>query len=173
MLVFLKQNFRTFERIVNWGGFLRKKIGSLPCWWGKIAFVKNPPKSHKKLTKIKISYVNNPSMTLVNFCRFFLLFFTKTILPHQRWSDPNFIKESTSDVVFFFRSLFLTEGRIYSYWTRTVLFPLLALIPPTAVAMVTNSLEFLVGITGSYAGAGIQYVVPAALVYYARQVKNI
>ena len=73
---------------------------------------------------------------------------------------------------FFFRSLFLTEGRIYSYWTRTVLFPLLALIPPTAVAMVTNSLEFLVGITGSYAGAGIQYVVPAALVYYARQVKN-
>ena len=49
------------------------------------------------------------------------------------------------------------------------MFPLLALIPPTAIAMVTHSLELLVGITGSYAGAGIQYVVPAALVYQARQ----
>jgi len=67
------------------------------------------------------------------------------------------------------KSLFLTEGRMYSYWTRTVVFPLLALVPPTLVAMATHSLEFLVGITGSYAGAGIQYIVPAALVYYARQ----
>lgn len=70
------------------------------------------------------------------------------------------------------KSLFLTEGRMYSYWTRTFLFPLLALAPPTAVAMATHSLEFLVGLTGSYAGAGIQYVVPAALVYYARQQSN-
>jgi len=38
--------------------------------------------------------------------------------------------------------------------------------------MTTNSLEFLVGITGSYAGAGIQYIVPAALVYYARKVRS-
>jgi len=67
------------------------------------------------------------------------------------------------------KSLFLTEGRMYSYWTRTVVFPLLALVPPTCVAMATHSLEFLVGITGSYAGAGIQYIVPAALVYYGRQ----
>jgi len=67
------------------------------------------------------------------------------------------------------KALFLTEGRMYSYWTRTVLFPLLALIPPTCVAMATHSLEFLVGITGSYAGAGIQYIVPAALVFHARQ----
>lgn len=67
------------------------------------------------------------------------------------------------------KSLFLTEGRMYSYWTRNVLFPLLALLPPIGVALATHSLEFLVGITGSYAGAGIQYIVPAALVYYARQ----
>merc|ERR1719367_457375 len=66
------------------------------------------------------------------------------------------------------KSLFLTEGRRYSYWTRTAFFPLLALVPPTAIAMATHSLEFLVGITGSYAGAGIQYIVPAALVYQAR-----
>jgi len=37
------------------------------------------------------------------------------------------------------------------------------------VAFATNSLEFLVGITGSYAGAGIQYVVPAFLVYFSRK----
>ena len=71
------------------------------------------------------------------------------------------------------KSLFLTEGRMYSYWTRTVVFPLLALVPPTCVAMPTHSLEFLVGLTGSYAGAGIQYIVPAALVYYARQVLGL
>merc|ERR1739844_72142 len=60
-------------------------------------------------------------------------------------------------------------GRMYSSCTRHVVFPLLALIPPIAVALVTNSLEFLVGITGSYAGAGIQYVVPALLAYSSRK----
>ena len=34
--------------------------------------------------------------------------------------------------------------------------------------MVTLFLEVLVGITGNYARAGIQYVVPTALVYYAK-----
>jgi len=67
------------------------------------------------------------------------------------------------------KSLFLTEGRLYSYWTRSLLFPLLSLAPPLAISLSTHSLEFLVGLTGSYAGAAIQYVVPAALVYYARQ----
>ena len=47
--------------------------------------------------------------------------------------------------------------------------PLLVLLPPVAVAMVTNQVEFLVGVTGSYAGAGIQYIIPAALVLLARR----
>ena len=67
------------------------------------------------------------------------------------------------------KALFLTEGRRYSWYTRNCLFPLLALIPPVGVAFTTSSIEFLVGITGSYAGAGIQYVVPAFLVYYSRK----
>ena len=67
------------------------------------------------------------------------------------------------------KALFLTEGRMYSWCTRQVVFPLLALVPPIGVAFATNSLEFLVGITGSYAGAGIQYVVPAFLAYTSRQ----
>ena len=43
---------------------------------------------------------------------------------------------------------------MYSWCTRKVVFPLMALIPPVVLALATNSLEFLVGITGSYAGAG-------------------
>ena len=58
---------------------------------------------------------------------------------------------------------------MYSWFTRSCLFPLLALLPPVGVAFATNSLEFLVGITGSYAGAGIQYVFPALLVYFGRK----
>ena len=37
------------------------------------------------------------------------------------------------------------------------------------MAFITTDLEFLVSITGSYAGAGIQYVVPAFLVYCSRK----
>ena len=58
---------------------------------------------------------------------------------------------------------------MYSWCTRSCVFPLLALGPPVAVAFCTNSLELLVGITGSYAGAGIQYIVPGFLVFYARR----
>lgn len=67
------------------------------------------------------------------------------------------------------KALCLREGRSYSYFTRHVMFPVLALLPPTCVAMATHSLELLVGVTGSYAGTGIQYVVPAALVYFGRK----
>ena len=57
----------------------------------------------------------------------------------------------------------------YTFVIDKIAFPLLALIPPMIVALVTDQVEFLVGITGSYAGAGIQYVVPALLVYCARK----
>lgn len=67
------------------------------------------------------------------------------------------------------KELFLFTGRMYSWCTRSCVFPCLALIPPFLVALATNSLEFLVGVTGSYAGAGIQYVVPAFLVYMSRK----
>lgn len=68
------------------------------------------------------------------------------------------------------KQLFLQREEIeYNFFTRRLLFPLLALIPPTALALVTSDISFLVGITGSYAGAGVQYVVPALLVYYSRK----
>jgi len=37
------------------------------------------------------------------------------------------------------------------------------------VALITNNLEFLVGVTGSYSGAGIQYIVPGFLAYFSRK----
>ncbi|XP_063229523.1 transmembrane protein 104 homolog isoform X2 [Bacillus rossius redtenbacheri] len=66
------------------------------------------------------------------------------------------------------KSLFLTEGRHYRWCVRRVLFPLLAVVPPVLVATATTDLGVLVGVTGSYAGAAIQYIIPAALVHSAR-----
>ena len=67
------------------------------------------------------------------------------------------------------KTLCLTDGRTYSFFVDRICFPMATLIPPIIVAFITNHIEFLVGITGSYAGAGIQYFVPAALVYCSRK----
>ncbi|XP_013779152.1 transmembrane protein 104-like [Limulus polyphemus] len=67
------------------------------------------------------------------------------------------------------KSLFLKDSKKYSIFLERILFPVITVIPPVAIAFATESLEILVGITGSYAGAVIQYVVPALLVYYARK----
>lgn len=57
----------------------------------------------------------------------------------------------------------------YNFFIRRLLFPLLAIIPPTVLALNTNNISLLVGITGSYAGVGVQYVIPALMAYYARK----
>ncbi|XP_031836958.1 transmembrane protein 104 homolog [Nomia melanderi] len=69
------------------------------------------------------------------------------------------------------QSLFLSEDTSY-LCLRKVVFPILAVLPPYLIAMSTKDLSILVGITGSYAGAGIQYLIPTFLVYYARQKTN-
>ncbi|XP_032677461.1 transmembrane protein 104 homolog isoform X1 [Odontomachus brunneus] len=70
------------------------------------------------------------------------------------------------------QSLFLNEDMSYNLCLRKLVFPILAVIPPYLIAMSTKDLSILVGITGSYAGAGIQYLIPTFLVYYARQETN-
>ena len=50
-----------------------------------------------------------------------------------------------------------------------IMFPVCAIVPPIVLTLFTENLQVLVGITGSYAGASIQYVIPALLVYYARK----
>jgi len=67
------------------------------------------------------------------------------------------------------KALGYRDNRQFPFWLDRILFPLLALIPPMCIAMATNQVEILVGITGSYAGTGIQYVIPALLVFYARK----
>lgn len=37
------------------------------------------------------------------------------------------------------------------------------------MALISENLEILVRITGSFAGAGIQYIIPALLVFFARR----
>ncbi|XP_043289245.1 transmembrane protein 104 homolog [Venturia canescens] len=66
-------------------------------------------------------------------------------------------------------SLFLDKEKVYNIFLRKLLFPIVAVIPPYTIAMITKDLSILVGITGSYAGAGIQYLIPTFLVYYARK----
>ncbi|XP_056262698.1 transmembrane protein 104 isoform X2 [Pseudoliparis swirei] len=67
------------------------------------------------------------------------------------------------------KTLFHRDGGTYPWVVDRVVFPLITLVPPIVVAFCTHNLESLVGITGSYAGTGIQYVVPACLVCCARR----
>lgn len=49
-----------------------------------------------------------------------------------------------------------------------LLFPLMAIVPPLVITFNTENINSLVRFTGSYAGAGIQYIIPVALVCSAR-----
>ena len=72
------------------------------------------------------------------------------------------------------KNLFYREGRPYSWVVDRIVFPLVTISLPIAIAFITQNLEFLVGVTGSYAGAGVQYVIPACLAYCGRkQLKEI
>ncbi|XP_075435925.1 LOW QUALITY PROTEIN: transmembrane protein 104 [Ascaphus truei] len=67
------------------------------------------------------------------------------------------------------KTLFHREGGTYPWLVDRVVFPLITLAPPVLVAFCTHDLESLVGITGAYAGNGIQYVIPAFLVLCSRK----
>ena len=69
------------------------------------------------------------------------------------------------------QTLFLDTANFesYNFLLRRLLFPLLAIVPPVLLTYFTDSLTSLVSFTGSYAGTGIQYVIPVALVFFARK----
>ncbi|KAM9295985.1 transmembrane protein 104 [Gastrophryne carolinensis] len=67
------------------------------------------------------------------------------------------------------KTLFHREGWTYPWLVDRIVFPLITLVPPIIVAFCTNHLELLVSITGAYAGNGIQYVIPAFLVFCSRK----
>ncbi|XP_031552632.1 transmembrane protein 104-like [Actinia tenebrosa] len=67
------------------------------------------------------------------------------------------------------KNLFYRAGHPYPWVIDKIVFPLVTILPPIAVAFATDNLEILVGVTGSYAGTGVQYIIPATLVYFARK----
>lgn len=67
------------------------------------------------------------------------------------------------------QTLLFKQDTRYNFIIRNILVPIFVILPPYFVAKYTKDLSILVGITGSYAGAGIQYIIPTLLVYYARR----
>ncbi|KAG9343725.1 hypothetical protein JZ751_013103 [Albula glossodonta] len=67
------------------------------------------------------------------------------------------------------KTLFHRDGGTYPWVVDRIVFPLITLVPPILVAFCTHDLESLVGITGAYAGTGIQYIIPAFLVFLSRR----
>ncbi|KRG07370.1 transmembrane protein 104 homolog isoform X2 [Drosophila mojavensis] len=67
------------------------------------------------------------------------------------------------------QTLFLDMSQYNSYSILIrALFPFLSILLPFCITYFTENLSILVVITGSYAGVGIQYVIPVCLVYYSR-----
>ena len=64
-----------------------------------------------------------------------------------------------------------SQFRVKNHWLiDRIVFPLLAMIPPLIIAFFTMDVELLVGITGSYAGVCVQYLIPVGLVFASRRV---
>jgi len=73
------------------------------------------------------------------------------------------------------KNLFLTDrNKKHGIFVDRILFSSVSIVPPLIVAYLTHDVGELVKYTGSYAGAVIQYVVPAALVFFGRrQVRRV
>ena len=67
------------------------------------------------------------------------------------------------------KSLFRKDDREFSWLAERIGFPLFAVLPPIVIALSTTNVEMLVSLTGSYAGAGVQYIIPTMLMFYGRQ----
>ena len=63
----------------------------------------------------------------------------------------------------------VVKGKEYPFVVERIFFPLLAVVPPIAIAYATTDVEILVSLTGSFPGVGVQYVIPVALAYFARR----
>lgn len=69
------------------------------------------------------------------------------------------------------KALFLDANMMdrYNFVLRRLTFPTLAIVPPIVVALLTHNVQYLVEFTGSFAGAAIQYIIPATFVWSARR----
>lgn len=67
------------------------------------------------------------------------------------------------------KALVRKDGEEFRWAVEKFVFPLCAVVPPILIALCTQNVELLVSITGSYAGAGVQYVIPTMLLYCGRR----
>ncbi|CAH0397999.1 unnamed protein product [Chilo suppressalis] len=69
------------------------------------------------------------------------------------------------------QSLFLDVPRLesYNFALRKLFFPLITVIPPLLLTYFLEDIGVLIEFTGSYAGTGIQYLIPTFLVMTARR----
>ncbi|XP_046959768.1 transmembrane protein 104 homolog [Vanessa cardui] len=69
------------------------------------------------------------------------------------------------------QSLFLDTSRLdsYNFVFRKLLFPVVAVVPPLLLTYFLEDISILIKFTGSYAGTGIQYMIPTFLVLSARR----
>lgn len=69
------------------------------------------------------------------------------------------------------QSLFLDTSRLesYNFVLRKLLFPVVAVVPPLLLTYFIEDISILIKFTGSYAGTGIQYLIPTFLVLSARR----
>lgn len=69
------------------------------------------------------------------------------------------------------QSLFLDTTRLesYNFVLRKLLFPIITVIPPLMLTYFLQDIGVLIEFTGSYAGTGIQYLIPTFLVVSARR----
>lgn len=69
------------------------------------------------------------------------------------------------------QSLFLDTSRLesYNFVLRKVLFPIVTVIPPLLLTYFLEDIGVLIEFTGSFAGTGIQYLIPTFLVISARR----
>jgi hypothetical protein len=63
----------------------------------------------------------------------------------------------------------LRRGKKYHFLIEYIVFPLVAIVPPFALAFATQDEELMVAITGSIPGVGVQYVIPVFLAVMARR----
>lgn len=67
------------------------------------------------------------------------------------------------------KSLFKNDDKEFLWVVENIGFPLMAVLPPIVIALSTTNVEMLVSLTGSYAGVGVQYIVPTMLIFCARR----
>ncbi|XP_045497159.1 transmembrane protein 104 homolog [Colias croceus] len=69
------------------------------------------------------------------------------------------------------QSMFLDTSRLetYNFILRKMLFPVVAVVPPLLLTYFLEDISILIKFTGSYAGTGIQYLIPTFLVLSARR----